>query len=61
MDRIIRRFDCQRDSDLRLCLHRGVGYQKDMSQKIEYGDGYHDHYQALEGTSVAVALNAARA
>jgi hypothetical protein len=60
-NRLIKRFDCSRDADLRLCLHRGVAYQKDMSAApIAYDDAYHDHYQALEGSAIASPLNAAR-
>jgi 2-polyprenyl-3-methyl-5-hydroxy-6-metoxy-1,4-benzoquinol methylase len=60
-NRLIKRFDCSRDADLHLCTHRGVAYQRDMSATpIPYDDAYHDHYQALEGSSVAVSLNAGR-
>ena len=61
MDRLIRRFDSERDADLRLCLHRGLAYQKDMKAgAIAYDDGYHDNYKALEGTPIAAALNNGR-
>jgi 2-polyprenyl-3-methyl-5-hydroxy-6-metoxy-1,4-benzoquinol methylase len=61
VDRLLKRFDNDKDGDLRLCLHRGVAYQKDMrTGAIEYGDAYHDHYKALEGTAVAQRLNDAR-
>lgn len=61
MDRLLKRYDSERDGDLRLCLHRGVAYQKDMrAGAIAYDDAYHAHYKALEGTEVADKLNAGR-
>jgi len=58
--RLIKRFDSEKDGDLRLCLHRGVAYQKDVTEKFEYGDAYFEHYKRLEGTEVATRLNAGR-
>lgn len=61
MDRFVAGFDAVDDGDLRLCLAKGVAYQADMgAAPVEYDDKYHDHYQALEGSSVAVSLNAMR-
>lgn len=61
MDRIAKRFDSVKDGDLRLCLHRGIAFQKDMTAgAIEYGDAYFEHYKRLEGTDVANRLNAGR-
>lgn len=61
MDRFIAGFESVADGDLRLCHSHGVAYQADMgAAPVAYDDKYHDHYQALEGSSVAVALNAAR-
>ena len=45
MDRIIKNFDSVKDDDLRLCLHRGVAYQADMSKKIKYDENY---FESLE-------------
>ncbi len=39
MDSLIKRFDFQDDDDLRICA-RGVAYQKDMTQRKEYGGNY---------------------
>ncbi|MBI3150077.1 MAG: methyltransferase domain-containing protein [Betaproteobacteria bacterium] len=61
MNRLIKRFDSSKDEDLRLCMHRGIAYQRDMgAAPIAYDDAYHDHYQKLEGSSVAASLNAGR-
>ena len=61
MDRLIKRFDCERDADLHVCLHRGVAYQRDMrANAVEYGDAYHDTYARLEGSEIAEKLNAGR-
>jgi hypothetical protein len=60
MDRFIASFASVEDEDLRLCESRGVAYQADMSRKIEYGVAYFDHYAALEGSDIAVRLNAGR-
>lgn len=61
MDRLIKRFDSERDDDLRLCVARGVAYQKDMTQnQVAYDDAYFDKYAAYEGTVVAMALNDGR-
>lgn len=61
MNRLIKRFDCSRDADLHICAHRGVAYQRDMgAAPVAYDDAYHDHYQKLEGSSIAEKLNAGR-
>ncbi len=61
MDRLIRHFDSERNSDLRLCHRRGVAYQKDMSiGRVAYDNDYHDKYASYEGTPIAAALNAGR-
>lgn len=46
MDRLIKRFDTTNDNDLKLCLHRGIAYQKDMTVTVEYGKAYFEHYES---------------
>lgn len=65
MDALIQRFDSVKDRDLRLCPHRGVAYQRDMSLRAPEGvnaagENYFDHYAALAGNEIAARLHAAR-
>lgn len=61
MDRLIKRFDSQRDSDLRICEHRGVAYQKDMTAgRVPYDANYLAKCQAYEGGDIAKNVNAGR-
>jgi 2-polyprenyl-3-methyl-5-hydroxy-6-metoxy-1,4-benzoquinol methylase len=61
MDRLLRRFDSVKDADLKLCPHRGVAYQRDMTKgRVAYDAAYLQHYKELEGTPIARALNAGR-
>jgi 2-polyprenyl-3-methyl-5-hydroxy-6-metoxy-1,4-benzoquinol methylase len=60
MDRLIARFDRNRNDDLCIVEKRGIAYQRDMGQVIEYGDAYHAHYAKLEGSEVERKLNAGR-
>lgn len=65
MDELIRRFDARADADLMLCVHRGVAYQRDMSQRAPEGVNaagvdYFDHYKAIQGAEIARRINAGR-
>lgn len=61
MDRFLATLDgVVEDGDLRLCESAGVAWQADMRVTMDYGDAYFYHYAALEGSDVAVALNAGR-
>lgn len=60
MDRLVKRFDRIKSGDLCLVPHRGIAYQRDMGQVIDYGDAYHDNYKALEGSDIATRLNNGR-
>lgn len=61
MDKLIKRFDSERDSDLRLCLHRGIAYQKDMhAARVAYGADYLKKVEAYEDSDIAKAVNAGR-
>ncbi|MES2634014.1 MAG: methyltransferase domain-containing protein [Pseudomonadota bacterium] len=60
LDRMIKRFDRERQDDLCIVAHRGLAYQRDMSQAIDYGDAYFNHYASLEGSEIANKLNAGR-
>lgn len=44
MDRLIKRFDAERDRDLMVSHSHGVAYQRDMSQTINYDAAYFDNY-----------------
>lgn len=61
MDRLIRRFDRERDNDLALCEHRGVAYQRDFSKgRIAYDAKYLANYDAYAVGPIADALNKGR-
>lgn len=60
MDRIVESFLAERDGDLALCKTRGVAYQGDMTQRVDYGSEYFEKYVSYEGTQIALAINAAR-
>lgn len=61
MDRLIQRFDSERDSDLRLCIPRGVAYQKDMAiGRVAYDDAYLAKVDSYDGSAIARAVNAGR-
>lgn len=61
MDRLIRRWDAAKDSDLMLCLHRGVAYQRDMSKTpMQYDSRYLANYDAYAVGPIADALNSYR-
>jgi 2-polyprenyl-3-methyl-5-hydroxy-6-metoxy-1,4-benzoquinol methylase len=61
MDRLIKRFDCVRDADLRICERHGVAYQRDMrAARVAYDDSYFDRYKSYEGSTIEQALNAGR-
>jgi 2-polyprenyl-3-methyl-5-hydroxy-6-metoxy-1,4-benzoquinol methylase len=61
VDRLIRRFDAQADSDLVLCEHRGVAYQRDMTKgRKAYDAAYLANYEAYARGPIAEALNNGR-
>lgn len=60
MDRIIRRFDSTKDSDLVLCEARGVAYQRDMGKVMKYDARYLANYDAYAVGPIADALNRGR-
>lgn len=61
MDRLIKHFDSSRDSDLRICEHRGVAYQKDMTaDRVPYDADYLAKCQAYEGSEIARKVHAGR-
>lgn len=60
MDQFLAALDCVEDGDLRLCETLGVAWQADMRVTCDYGDAYFYHYAELEGSEVAVRLNAGR-
>lgn len=61
MDRLIRRWDGEREGDLVFCLHRGVAYQRDMSKdRVAYDSRYLANYDAYAVGPIADALNAGR-
>lgn len=61
MDRLIKRFDPERDADLNICAARGVAYQQDMSAgRVAYGSDYLAKCAAYEGSAIALAVNAGR-
>lgn len=61
MDRLIKRFDAAKDGDLMLCEHRGVAYQRDMSQgRIAYDSAYLANYDRYANGPIAKTLNDAR-
>lgn len=60
MDSLIRRFDAVKDGDLMLCEHRGIAYQADMSQRVDYGADYLAKCEGYADTPIAKAVNAGR-
>ncbi len=59
MDAHISAFECAPDADLMLCPERGVAYQSDMSQRVEYGRKYLAKIGAYDKT-VAAKVNEGR-
>ncbi len=59
MDRLVKRFSCAEDGDLRI-TEKGIAYQVDMENIIKYDGGYFDHYVDLEGSDVCNKLNQGR-
>jgi len=61
MDRLIRRFDAEADSDLMLVEHRGVAYQRDMTKgRIDYGAAYLENYDRYAAGPIADKINGGR-
>lgn len=61
MDRLIKRFDAEADSDLMLVEHRGIAYQRDMSKgRIDYGAAYLENYDRYAAGPISDAINAGR-
>lgn len=65
MDGLVKRWDAVKDGDLMIVQHRGVAYQRNMGQQLPpgenaEGENYFDHYAALDGTEIALAINSRR-
>jgi len=60
MDRIIGEYPSVAFGELSFCYTKNLLYQTDMSQSVEYGKDYFDHYVKLTNTDIANELNAQR-
>jgi 2-polyprenyl-3-methyl-5-hydroxy-6-metoxy-1,4-benzoquinol methylase len=60
VDKIVKRFDAVQDKDLMLCEARGVAYQKNIGQRVEYDAEYFAKVEAYDGTTIGKAVNAGR-
>lgn len=47
-------------NDLRYCYRHGIMFQTDMTQSIEYGEKYYQHYVNLIETEISNKLNSGR-
>lgn len=61
MDKLVKRWDGERDADLMICERHGVAYQHDMrAKRVSYDGNYLEKVRAYEGTPIARAVNAGR-
>ena len=61
MDKLIRRFDREKDADLCFCRARGVAYARDMSvDRMQYGDNYYDKVAAYQGSDIEQRVHLSR-
>jgi len=60
MDELIKRFDCELDLDLAIVPHRGIAYQRNQADLVEYGQDYFNMCLDYEDKEIALKINAGR-
>lgn len=60
MDRLIARWDSEKDGDLQICDAHGVAYQRDARATTPYDSSYLRKVEAYAGSEIAERVNAGR-